>query len=234
MKQYWKYFIVVLVVVVLDQTSKLLVHYNMTMGPLGEVNVIGDWFRLHYLLNPGMAFGLKLDATYGKLLLTTFRLVAIFAIGNYMVKLTNRKAHRGLILSLALILGGALGNAIDSIFYGVLLDNAPADAPTPWLHGQVIDMLFFKFFEGNFPDWIPEIGGNHFIFFRPVFNLADSFIFIGVCLILIRQKVFFVEPESETAVEETIATEEVALAESTSDVEPKVDTPPTTPEAPKE
>jgi len=194
-KQYWKYFIIAFVVVAIDQTSKLLVHNNMTLGALGEINVIGDWFRLHYLLNPGMAFGLKLDTTYGKLLLTLFRLVAIFAIGNYMVKLTKKEAHQGLILSLALILGGALGNAIDSIFYGVFLDNAPANAPTPWLHGQVIDMLFFPMFEGHFPSWMPEIGGREFLFFRPVFNLADSFIFVGVCLILIRQKVFFAEEQ---------------------------------------
>lgn len=213
MKQYWKYFLIAFLVVAVDQTSKLLVHYNMVMGNLGEINVFGDWFRLHYLLNPGMAFGLKLDTTYGKLLLTLFRLIAIFAIGHYMVRLSKKETHRGLILSLALILGGALGNALDSIFYGVLLDNAPAGSPTPWLHGQVIDMLFFPLFEGNFPDWVPGIGGDHFLFFRPVFNLADSFIFIGVALILIRQKVFFAEPdvaEAKTEESPTIAPDTTA------------------------
>lgn len=214
MKQYWKYFLITFIVVAIDQASKLLVHYNMTMGSLGEVNVIGDWFRLHYLLNPGMAFGLKLDTTYGKLILTVFRLIAIFAIANYMVKLTRKQVHSGLIFSLALILGGALGNAVDSIFYGVLLDNAPANAPTPWLHGQVIDMLFFPMFEGHFPNWMPFVGGNEFLFFRPVFNLADSFIFVGVCLILLRQKTFFTDPAKKketTKVEETNSTTEDSL-----------------------
>lgn len=207
MKQYWKYFLVAFIVVAIDQASKLLVHYNMTMGGLGEINVIGDWFRLHYLLNPGMAFGLELDTTYGKLLLTLFRLVAIVAIANYMVKLTKGKAHSGLVFSLALILGGAIGNAIDSIFYGVLLGNSPADAPTPWLHGQVIDMLFFPMFEGNFPEWMPRVGGREFLFFRPVFNLADSFIFIGVCLILIRQRAYFGDTKKDKKGQEQPAPE---------------------------
>ena len=149
-------------------------------------------------------------------MLTSFRLVAIIAIANYMVKLSKRDVAKGLLVSLALILGGAIGNAFDSIFYGVLLDNAPDGSPTPWLHGQVIDMLFFPLFEGHFPEWVPFVGGNEFLFFRPVFNLADSFIFIGVALILIRQKVYFKEEfhEKSAAKESANRTDETDTEES--------------------
>ncbi len=178
-------------VIAIDQTSKLLVYYNMEMGTAGEIHVLGDWFRLHYLLNPGMAFGIKWEHEFGKLLLTIFRLIAMVGICYYIFYLYRHKAHSGLMWCMGLILGGAVGNVIDSTFYGVLLDNAPYDAPTPWFHGQVIDMLFFPLFDGHYPDWIPGIGGNYFLFFSPVFNIADSSIFIGVVIILIFQKRFF-------------------------------------------
>lgn len=191
-KDILKYFGLALVIIAIDQLSKMLVHQNMMMGTAGEIHVIGDWFRLHYLLNPGMAFGLKSSHEYGKLLLTLFRLVAMVGIGYYIFYLFKNKAHSGLLWCMGLILGGAVGNVIDSTLYGVLLDNAPAGSPTPWFHGQVIDMLFFPLFDGYYPDWIPYIGGNYFLFFSPVFNVADSSIFIGVVIILIFQKRFFV------------------------------------------
>lgn len=193
----WKYYLAALVVIIIDQTTKLLVYYNMEMGSVGEINVIGEWFRLHYLLNPGMAFGLKSDHEYGKLVLTFFRLGAMLAIGYYIYYLAKRHARPGLLFCVALILGGAVGNVIDSTFYGVFLDNAPANVPTPWFHGQVIDMLFFPLFDGFYPDWFPVIGGRYFLFFSPVFNVADSSIFIGVVLILIFQQRFFKKEESE-------------------------------------
>ena len=107
--------------------------------------------------------------------------------------LVKKGVSRGLIWCMALILGGAVGNLIDSIFYGVFLDNAVAGAPTPWFHGQVIDMLYFPLYEGYLPSWVPVYGDEYFIFFRPVFNIADSAIFIGVAIILIMQKRFFNE-----------------------------------------
>lgn len=192
-----KYYLVALGVILIDQASKLLVYFNMEMGSAGEIYVIGDWFRLHYLLNPGMAFGLKYDHEYGKLLLTLFRLGAMFAIGYYIYYLAKRHARPGLLFCVALILGGAVGNVIDSTFYGVFLDNAPAGSPTPWFHGQVIDMLFFPLFDGFYPEWFPGVGGKYFLFFSPVFNIADSSIFIGVVLILIFQKRFFKEEHSD-------------------------------------
>jgi signal peptidase II len=189
----YKYFLIAFIVICIDQTSKLLVHKYM--GLHEEVNVIGDWFRLHYLLNPGMAFGIKWDSEFGKLALTVFRIIAMFGIGYYLIHMNQRKAHSGFLICMALILGGAVGNVIDSIFYGVFLGNAPLDSPTPWFHGQVIDMLFFPVANFTWPEWMPYLGGQDFLFFSPVFNIADSSIFIGVVSILIFQKKFFKEKE---------------------------------------
>ncbi len=197
----YRYFLLALGIIIFDQTVKLLVHYNMEMGTAGEIDVIGDWFKLHYLLNPGMAFGLKSSHEYGKLLLTLFRLVAMFGIGYYIYYLYKQKAKPGLLWCMGLILGGAIGNVIDSTFYGVFLDNAPIGSPTPWFHGQVIDMLFFPLFDGYYPDWVPFMGGRYFLFFSPVFNVADSSIFIGVVTILIFQKRFFQKEEAKNNVE---------------------------------
>lgn len=184
-----RYFLVALLVIIIDQTSKVLVHNNMYLHQ--EINVLGEWFRLHYLLNPGMAFGLKWDSEFGKLALTIFRIAAMFGIGYYLLQMAKRKAHPGFLLCMGLILGGAVGNVIDSTFYGVIFHNQLPNSPTPWFHGQVIDMLFFPIFRFEWPAWVPYLGGDDFLFFSPVFNIADSSIFIGVVIILIMQKKFF-------------------------------------------
>ncbi|MCX7637470.1 MAG: lipoprotein signal peptidase [Cyclobacteriaceae bacterium] len=192
-----KYFLIAFLVVVADQSSKMLVVNNMELHE--EINVLGDWFRIHYLLNPGMAFGIKWNSEFGKLALTLFRIAAMIGIAVYLHRLAKRNAHPGLLLCIALILGGAVGNVIDSTFYGVLLNNAPPDSPTPWFHGQVIDMLFFPLFDFVWPEWVPFVGGDYFLFFSPVFNLADSFIFIGVMIIFIMQKKFFKNQDEQPA-----------------------------------
>lgn len=198
-----KYYLLSLAVILLDQTVKLLVHYNMELGTFGEIKVIGDWFRLHYMLNEGMAFGMRLDWEYGKVLLTSFRLIASIA-GVYLLwHYAKKNVHPGLLWSGALILAGAVGNVIDSVFYGVLLDNAPYYAPTPWFYGQVVDMLYFPLFEFYWPDWVPVVGGDHFLFFSAIFNVADASIFIGVCIILIWQKRFFPEESKKTKTDPT-------------------------------
>jgi len=188
MKTY-KYFLIALVVIIIDQTVKLLVYRNMYLHQ--EINVFGEWFRLHYLLNPGMAFGIRWENEFGKLALSIFRIFAVAGIGYYLVRMAKRGAHPGFLVCMGLILGGAIGNVIDSTFYGVLLNNNPVGSSTPWFHGQVIDMLFFPIFEYVWPDWVPGVGGEYFLFFSPVFNIADSSIFVGVVIILIMQKRFF-------------------------------------------
>jgi signal peptidase II len=195
MKAAGKYYLIALIVILIDQVSKLLVHEYMYIHQ--EINVVGEWFRLHYLLNPGMAFGIRWKSEFGKMALTLFRIGAMFGIGYYLYRMVVKGSHTGFLVSMALILGGAIGNVIDSTFYGALLNNAPADSPYQWFHGQVIDMLFFPIFEFYWPDWMPWLGGDNFVFFSPVFNIADSSIFIGVVSILILQRKFFKEKEQE-------------------------------------
>ena len=190
-----RYFVVAFLIILIDQTSKLLVHDGMMIHQ--EVNVIGEWFKLHYLLNPGMAFGIRWENEFGKLALTFFRILAMVGIAWYLFRSSQRNAHSGFLVSLAMILGGAVGNVIDSTFYGVYLHNAPFGSPTPWFHGQVIDMLFFPLFDFYWPNWVPGIGGEYFLFFSPVFNIADSSIFLGVASILVLQKKFFKEKNAE-------------------------------------
>ncbi|HEY9117780.1 MAG TPA: lipoprotein signal peptidase [Roseivirga sp.] len=184
-----KFFLLTILIVIIDQAVKLLVHYHMTMGPGGEISLLGDWFKLHYILNKGMAFGLSFGSAYGKLFLTLFRLVAIAFIIIGLRRLRLKNYHPGLLWCIAGILGGAIGNLIDSIFYGVLFDNAPYNSITPWFHGQVIDMLYFDVWEGYVADWVPFWGGKK-IALWPIFNIADAAIFCSVLLIVIFQNRF--------------------------------------------
>lgn len=213
-----KYLLFSLLLVGIDQTSKMLVHRYMEPGFSGQIALIGDWFKLHYVLNPGMAFGMQLGHEYGKLFLTLFRLVAMGGIGWYLISLTRRGAAPGLLWALAMILAGAVGNVIDSTFYGVWLGNAPYGSSTPWFHGQVIDMIFVDFWEGFIPDGVPLWGGQYYS--TPIFNIADACIFVGVCTILIFQSTFFTHSASGELVAETddlIASELAATEESPSE-----------------
>jgi signal peptidase II len=191
-----KFYLLSLAIILLDQVVKLLVHYNMEMGIAGQIPVFGDWFKLHYTLNPGMAFGMELGSEYGKLILTLFRLGAMVGIAYYLFYLAKKGVHAGLLWCIALILGGAIGNVIDSTFYGVFLDNAPYDASTPWFHGQVVDMFYIDIWEGRVADWVPIWGGEHMALW-PIFNIADASIFVGVSIILVFQKKFFQEKNQE-------------------------------------
>ncbi|MFC2115561.1 lipoprotein signal peptidase [Bacteroidota bacterium] len=189
---------IVLGILILDQVLKILIKTNMTIGE--EIHVIGNWFIIHFTENNGMAFGMDLPGNNGKTILTLFRLIAITGIVFYLRYLIREKAHVGLILSVSLILAGAAGNIIDSLFYGMIFNDSWGRVATmfpesggyaPFLQGKVVDMFYFPVIRGSWPDWFPWLGGNRLIFFRPVFNIADSAITIGVFIILIWQKKYF-------------------------------------------
>ena len=209
MMKYAKFYILTLGVIILDQVIKLWVFNTMHLGQ--EIPVFGDWFKLHYTVNPGMAFGLQLGSEFGKLALTLFRLIAMTGIGYYLYYLIKKEVPMGLSWCIALILGGAVGNVIDSTLYGVLLDgNAPPNAPTPWFHGQVIDMFYVDIWEGKVASWVPLFGGDYLSLW-PIFNIADASIFIGVAIILIFQRSFFIEEKTE---DKNLDIEAVSVTES--------------------
>lgn len=158
---------------------------NMFIGQ--EFNVIGDWFIIHFTENNGMAFGLEFAGQYGKLFLSLFRICAVMGIAYGMHYLIKNNYPRGFIFSISLILAGAIGNIIDSTFYGIIFDYETL------FYGRVVDMFYFPVIQGYYPQWVPFWGGNEFIFFRPVFNLADASISSGVIVILLFQKKYFSE-----------------------------------------
>ncbi len=191
--------LVIISVLLADQVSKILVKTSMTLGQ--SIPVLGDWFIIHFTENYGMAFGMEFSGEYGKLALSLFRIIAIVFIGWYLYRLVARKAHAGLLVCVSLILGGAMGNMIDSAFYGMIFSESlfnriavmfpESGGYGTFLHGKVVDMLYFPIVTGTFPDWFPYWSGQPFIFFRPVFNIADAAITTGVFVLIIFQKRFF-------------------------------------------
>lgn len=167
-----------------------------------EIHIFNNWFIIHFTENSGMAFGMEFAGRFGKLFLSIFRIIAISAIGWYIHTLIKKKAHSGLIICISLIFAGALGNLIDSAFYGMIFSESsfhisrflPIEGGySSFLHGSVVDMLYFPIFQGHFPSWVPFWGTEEFIFFRPVFNIADSSITTGVILLILFQKKFLKE-----------------------------------------
>ncbi|PLX10933.1 MAG: lipoprotein signal peptidase [Marinilabiliales bacterium] len=193
-----KSIIVILLILIIDQSFKIWIKTNMILGQ--EYKVLGDWFIIHFTENNGMAFGMELWGKHGKIFLTLFRIVAVIGIGWYMRILIKQEAPKMVIISIALIMAGALGNILDSVFYGILFDESfykvaeflPSEGGyASLLQGRVVDMLYFPIFRGNYPSWFPFWANQNFIFFRPVFNIADSSITIGVAYILIFERSFF-------------------------------------------
>lgn len=190
--------ITVFIVLLLDQWLKVYIKTNFTLGE--SRMMFGNWFELHFTENPGMAFGLTLGGKWGKIVLTLFRIIASGLIIFYIRELLREGAKTGMIVLVSLILGGAVGNIIDSIFYGQLFSASsyhqiatalPSDGGyAPVFMGKVVDMLYFPLIDTFWPDWIPYFGGSRFQFFRPVFNIADAAISVGVFSIIIFRKRF--------------------------------------------
>lgn len=189
--------LIIFLVLLIDQAVKIYVKSHFV---LGEEHRFASWFIIHFTENNGMAYGMQLSGQYGKILLSVFRIAAVILIGWYLTDLVKKNAHAGLITSIALIFAGALGNIIDSAFYGLIFSDSTYDVArlfpqgggyASFLHGKVVDMLYFPVIEGHFPTWFPIWGSEEFIFFRPVFNCSDSAITIGVLLILIFQRKFY-------------------------------------------
>lgn len=195
-----KSLILIFVVLFIDQSVKIWIKTHMMLGQ--EFPVFGHWFIIHFVENNGMAFGMELDWKFGKIFLSVFRIFAVVLIGWYLVRLSRKNVNQWLLYSVALVFVGAVGNIIDSVFYGVIFSDSysqvatlfpPEGGYSSFLHGKVVDMLYFPIIEGRYPDWFPFYSGESFIFFRPVFNIADSAITIGISIILIFQKKFFKE-----------------------------------------
>ncbi len=181
-----------LIIVALDQGLKWWTHTHLSFGTAGEVSLIGQWFKLHYVTNPGMAFGMELHWTYAKLVLSLGRvLIMLGVLWLFVVNMSPSIApqHKGFGYTLGGILGGALGNVIDGLFYGIWYDNAPIGSPMRWGYGQVIDMLYVDIWQGYLPDWVP-IFGSGWVFLWPIFNIADAAIFISVLLLLVYPSYF--------------------------------------------
>ena len=191
-------FLLIILVLIIDQTVKIWIKTHMIIGQ--EYHVFDDWFIIHFTENNGMAFGMEFGGNLGKMILSIFRIFAIMGIGWYLFYLIRDKAHQGLVLAVSLILAGAIGNMIDSAFYGLLFSDSyfqvarflpPGGGYSSFLHGRVVDMFYFPIMHGVYPSWFPFWRGQEFLFFRPVFNVADSSITVGVFIILIFQKRFF-------------------------------------------
>ncbi len=208
-------FLLILAVIVIDQALKIWVktsmplsynwdEYHSMLSPYDRgIRPFGwkqDWFQIYFVENEGMAWGWKFGGSWGKIALTLFRMGAVIFGVFYILDIIKKKYHRGFIICVGFIFAGALGNLIDSMFYGMLFEEStishiarmfPEKGYAGFLHGKVVDMLYFPIIHTQFPSWVPFVGGDDFEFFSPVFNIADASISTGVIAILVFQKRYF-------------------------------------------
>lgn len=210
-------FLLAFLILLVDQVLKIYIKTNYYMGQETVLFESLPWFRLHFVENEGMAYGWKLGGSWGKIALTTFRLVAVIVGTFYLLSIIKKQFHKGYIICVTFIYAGAIGNLIDSLFYGMVFEFSDVYAQNlakgfweegfkvgyeGFLHGRVVDMLYFPIIEnGRFPEWFPIWGGESFEFFRPVFNIADTAISGGVFILILFQNRFF--PEAKEKKEET-------------------------------
>jgi signal peptidase II len=193
-----KSILLVVLILLADQVLKIYIKTHMMLGE--SFNLIGNWAIIHFTENNGMAFGMEFGGEFGKMALTIFRILAVILIGYYLLRIIREGAPTGAAIGIALILAGALGNIIDSVFYGVIFNDSYGSIATLFpkeggysslLHGRVVDMFYLHLIDTTWPDWVPFKGGSDFVFFRPIFNIADSSISIGVVYLLLFQRKFF-------------------------------------------
>ncbi len=218
MSKLQKSILIVVLVLLVDQILKIWIKTNMTLGE--EFPVIGHWFIIHFVENNGMAFGFEFGGEYGKIFLSLFRVFAVFGIGWYILKLVKKDISMGFIACVSLIFAGAIGNIIDSAFYGLIFNESNGQVSTlfpvgggyaSFLHGRVVDMFYFPLISGVYPSWVPFAGGSDFQFFRPVFNVADSAISVGIFSIILfyRRQFNKLDLHEKTPVTDEINTDEV-------------------------
>jgi signal peptidase II len=195
--------IIAAILLVIDQVSKILVKTNMTIGE--SISVLGDWFQILFIENPGMAFGMEFGGSIGKYFLTILRIVLVIVMIIYLRKLLKKGSEvpMGVCVGIMMVMVGALGNILDCMFYGILFGESTmmqvaqflpeGGGYAPFFLGKVVDMLFFPLIDTTWPEWVPFVGGDSLIFFRPIFNFADSCITVGALYLMIFQWKFFSE-----------------------------------------